>query len=113
AYAQSKINLVGYAKSAWAAVARKLGTSRGLRAPKLPGGERDITANWITRKRGEGSVTRDFNSAKARITLHSHVRYANEVLSQSAFRNAVRIARARIIKQITIAAKYEMRQAKG
>jgi hypothetical protein len=112
-YAQSKINLVGFAKSAWATVARKLGGTRGLRGPKLPGGERDITANWITRKTGEGSVAREYGGAKARLTLTSHVRYARNVLSDSAFRNAVRIARERIIKQISISAKYEMRQAKS
>jgi hypothetical protein len=112
-YVQSKINFVGYAKSAWAAVARQLGGTRGLRGPRLSGGERDITANWITRKRGEGTVHREYDTPRARLTLRSSVRYARNVLSDSAFRNAIRIARQRIIKQIEMAAKYELKHPRA
>jgi hypothetical protein len=113
-YGKSKVNLVGYGKSAWADLARQLGGTRGLRAPKLPGGERDITANWITRKGGKGHITRNYgDGSRPVLTLTSSVRYADNILSQSAMNNAVRIARNRIIKQIEMAARYEMRQARA
>jgi hypothetical protein len=108
-YARSKISLVGFGKSAWASIARQLGGIRGLRGPKLPGGERDITANWITRKSGPGTVHRQYGTAHPRLTLTSRVRYADQILSSSAYRNAIRIARDRIVKQIAMAARYEMR----
>lgn len=113
AYAKSKVNLVGFGKSAWANIARKLGGARGLRAPKLPGGESDITANWITRKGAPGTIDRQYGSAHPRLTLTSGVRYGGNILSPSAMKNAIRIARERIIKQIGIAARYEMRQARA
>jgi hypothetical protein len=112
AYGLSKVNLVGTGKSAWADIARQLGGTRGLRAPKLPGGERDITANWITRKRGPSRIDRDYgNQSRPILTLTSAVSYADNILSQPARNNAVRIAHGRIIKQCAIAAKYEARQA--
>jgi hypothetical protein len=113
-YAQSKINLVGFGKSAWANIAKQLGGVRGLRAPKLAGGERDVTANWITRKGATGSIHRTgWDTARPRLTLTSNVRYADNILSQSAMRNAIRIARERIIKQIQMAAAFEMRRARA
>jgi hypothetical protein len=109
---KSKVNLVGYGKSAWADVARQLGGTRGLRAPKLPGGERDITANWITRKHGPSRIDRDYgNQARPILTLTSSVRYSDQILPLAARRSAITIAHGRIIKQCAMAAKYEARQA--
>lgn len=114
AYGKSKVNMVGTGKSAWASIARQLGGARGLRAPKLAGGERDITATWILHKGGQGHITRNYgDGSRPVLTLTSTVRYADNILSQAARNNAIRIARGRIIKQIEIAAKYEMRQARA
>lgn len=114
AYVEKKKQMVGFAKSAWASIARQLGGTRGLRAPKLAGGQRDITANWITRKHAPGSVIRNYgNGSKPVLTLRSEVKYASHVLSASAERNAIRIAQGRIIKQIQMAARYEMRHARA
>src|SRR6202049_1489365 len=111
-YGKSKVNLVGYGKSAWAAIARELGGTRGLRGPKLPSGERDITANWITRKGGSHRIARDYaNQARPVLTLTSTVRYGDHILSASARSQAIRIAHERIIKQCKMAARYEAQQA--
>jgi len=113
-YGKSKVNLVGTGKSAWASMARQLGGTRGLRSPKLPGGERDITAAWILHKGGQGHISRNYgDGSRPVLTLTSTVRYADNILSQSARNNAVRIARGRIIKQIEMAARYEMRRAQA
>ena len=113
-YMKKKMELVGFAKSAWASVARQLGGIRGLRAPKLPGGDRDITANWITRKSAPGTVERRYGDAKRpTLTLRSQVRYADNVLSRTQITNAIRIARDRIVKQLQIAARYEAQKAKA
>jgi hypothetical protein len=111
-YGKSKVNLVGFGKSAWANVARQLGGVRGLRAPKLGGGESDITANWITRKDAPGRVDRQYgNPSNPRLILTSSVRYADNILSSTQRARAIAIARDRIVKQLQIAAKYEARGA--
>src|ERR1700680_2709317 len=111
-YGKSKVNLVGYGKSAWAAIAREVGGTRGLRGPKLPSGERDITANWITRKGGSHRIARDYaNQARPVLTLTSTVRYGDHILSASARSQSIRIAHERIIKQCKMAARYEAQQA--
>lgn len=112
AYADRKKSHVGFAKSAWAQIARELGGIRGLRAARLPGGEKDITANWITRQRGPSSVSRSgYESASARVSMTSRVSYASQALPAGAKANAIRIARDRLRKSIAIAARYEARQA--
>jgi hypothetical protein len=111
-YGKSKVNLVGYGKSAWAAIARELGGTRGLRGPKLASGERDITANWITRKGAAHRITRDYaNAARPVLTLTSSVRYGDHILPAAARSQAIRIAHGRIVKQCKMAARYEAQQA--
>jgi hypothetical protein len=112
AYIKKKQDEVGFGKSAWAAIARELGGTRGLRAPKLSGGERDITANWITRKSGPHHIDRQYGNANRPVlTLTSKVRYADNILDNSAKREAVAIAYNRLVKQVQMAAAYEARMA--
>ena len=109
----SKVDMVGFGKSAWAGIARKLGGIRGLRSQVLlSGGERDITANWIIRKTAPGFVDRNFgNPWNPTLTMRSSVNYASQILSQGDMAEAMAIARSRLTKQAEMAARYEMRRA--
>jgi len=104
AYIKKRQDLVGFAKSAWANIARQLGSIRGLRAAG------DITANWITRNGGLGSIAWLGTKAAPLLRLTSHVKYGDRVLPQHERGIAVNIARGRIAKMLQAAVSAEMRK---
>ncbi|SRR6266540_83145 len=103
-YIAGKQDLVGFAKSAWAGLARKLGGIRGLKESG------DITANWIAGKDGPNTIDWGGDDKNPVITLTSKVRYADQVLPQAARQAAVAIARGRLVKNLEIAAKAELKK---
>jgi hypothetical protein len=105
-YVQKRQANVGFGKSAWANIARQLGSIRGLRTTG------DITANWITRQSGPGTVAWSGNGENLVVTLTSTVRYASQILPDAARRQAVRIARDRLQKSLQMALRAEMRNAR-
>lgn len=97
---------VGFGKSAWAGIARELGSIRGLRTSG------DITANWITRQRGSGDVAWSGSEQNLIVTLTSRVSYASQILPVGAMRTAVEIARNRLHKSMIAAYRAELRAAR-
>lgn len=104
AYIEQKKALVGFAKSAWVNIARKLGGTRGLKETG------DIGATWISRQRAPGDVSYGGDDKSPTITLTSRVKYADRVLPEAARSAAVAIARGRLAKNLEIAAKAELKK---
>lgn len=115
AYALREKNQVGFAKGAWAGMGRVLGGIRGLRAGRLADGGNDITATWIlrhSRRSGTFVIKENFTDpVKARITLTSTVRYADQVLSGYEAFKAQEIAKDRLQLMLQYAARAEARAA--
>lgn len=105
-YILERMYRVGFGKSAWAGIARQLGGIRGL---KTAG---DITANWITRQSGPGSVVWSGTDENPIVTMTSRVRYASQILPMAAMRAAVGIAHNRLAKSLLTALRAEMREAR-
>lgn len=105
AYVAAKQKFVGFGKSAWANIARQLGGIRGLKAEGS-----EITANWISRNQGKGTVDWSGDANNPIVTLTSRVRYASQILSETERRQAVAIARGRLVKNLAIAVQAEMRK---
>jgi hypothetical protein len=106
AYIKKRQPNVGFGKSAWAGIARQLGSIRGLRTSG------DITANWITRQKGAGNVVWSGNGENLIVTLTSRVTYASQILSVAAMRTAVQIARNRLHQSMIAAYRAELRNAR-
>jgi hypothetical protein len=107
-YIAKKQDLVGFAKSAWVTIARKLvsvGATRGLKSDVG-----DIGATWISGKDAPGTVAWSGDEQNPVVTLTSKVRYASQVLPQAARSAAVAIARDRLVKNLEIAAKAELKK---
>lgn len=110
-YVKRKQERVGFGKGAWAGIARKLGSIRGL---KTSG---DITANWVLRQSsaasgGPFSVVWSGNQNNPVVTMTSHVRYASQILPERDRRIAISIAQGRIRKSLLTAMRAEMRNAR-
>jgi hypothetical protein len=105
-YIRKRQDNVGFGKSAWADIARQLGSIRGLRSTG------DITANWITRQRGPNSIVWSGTDENPIVTLTSRVRYASQILPDNMKRAAVGIARNRLQQSILTALRAEMRDAR-
>jgi len=112
-YIAKKKKLVGFAKGAWAQMARQLGGTRGLRSQASIADEtHDITASWILRHRNAPNrVMRSEGKTSAYVLATSLVDYADDTLPLSERKNAEYIARIRLKKNIMIAARYEARKA--
>jgi len=112
-YIGKKKKLVGFAKGAWAQMARQLGGIRGLRSQaSLDDASHDITASWITRHRNAPCRIQRFdNGSKSYVLATSFVDYADDTLPLSERKQAEYIARMRLKKNIMIAARYEARKA--
>jgi hypothetical protein len=106
-------NMVGFAKGAWAQIAKQLGGIRGLRShASIEDDSKDITASWILRHRNAPNrIQRHEGETKTWILITSLVEYADDTLPIGERKNAERIARERLKKNIMIAARYEARKA--
>jgi hypothetical protein len=97
---------VGFGKSGWSGIARQLGSIRGL---KVSG---DITANWITRQSGPGTVVWSGSVDHPVVTMTSKVRYASQILSERDKRIAISIAQSRLRRSLLTAVRAELRNAR-
>jgi hypothetical protein len=108
-YLRKRQDNVGFGKGGWADAARQIsGSARGLRS------EGDITANWITRKAsGLGKFTPGGTDSNPSIMIASTVRYGDRILQGSAKNDAIRIARERMIANLSIAVAAEARKLRS
>jgi hypothetical protein len=103
AYIKKRQANVGFGKSAWSDIARQLGSIRGLRESG------DITANWITRNGGRGTIQWLGTNEAPLLRLTSTVRYGGRILPPRDRAIAVSIARDRLAKSLQAAVRAEMR----
>ncbi len=95
---------VGFGKGGFADIARALGKNpRGLRQ------EGDITANWITRHTGFGKFHAGGTDDNPSIVIENSVPYADHILTGGARSDALRIGRERMLENLSIAVKAEMK----
>jgi hypothetical protein len=108
-YVAERQSHVGFGKSGWVTVARLLVSSGAIRGLKTSG---DITANWITRQSGPGTVVWSGTDENLHVTLTSKVRYASQILPERDKRIAISIAQSRLRKSLLTAIRAEMRNAR-
>lgn len=108
AYIAKRQDNVGYGKSGWADVARQLGGIRGI------GAKGDISASWLTHQgSGRGRVQWTGNNDSLLLTITNTITYADQILPPTARREAVEIAHNRLIKNLQIAAKAELKKLRA
>jgi hypothetical protein len=107
AYIKKRQANVGFAKSAWSDIARQLGSIRGLRESG------DITANWITRNGGKGTIQWIGTNQAPVLRLTSTVSYGGRVLPVNVRNIAVQIARNRLAKSLQAAVRAETRKLRN
>jgi hypothetical protein len=104
AYIKKRQANVGFGKSAWTDIARQLGGTRGLKDAG------DITANWILRNAGRGSIQWLGSKEAPILRLTSQVSYGGRILTPQARSAAVAIARRRWIESLRAAVRAETRK---
>jgi hypothetical protein len=106
-YSKMRQKNVGFGKGGWVDAARQVGSgsTRGLKEKGA-----DITANWITRKAsGLGKVFPGGPDENPNIRVQSTVRYADHILEGGAREKAKQIARHKMVENLRIAVKAEMK----
>ncbi|MEN3369939.1 MAG: hypothetical protein V7609_2082 [Verrucomicrobiota bacterium] len=104
AYIKKRQANVGFGKSAWSDIARELGSIRGLRETG------DITANWITRNGGRGTIQWLGSKEAPLLRLTSRVSYGGRILPERDRQIAVSIARNRLVQSLRAAVRAETRK---
>jgi hypothetical protein len=104
AYIKKRQAMVGTGKSAWADMARQLGGIRGLKDSG------DISANWILRGGGRGTVQWMGTRTAPLLRLTSTVSYGGNILKPAARSEAVEIARYRWRESLRVALRAETRK---
>lgn len=106
---------VGFAKGAWANMARQLGGTRGLKSvQRLTNSQTpDISAAWILRHKTSPYrlIRVSTNPDHPVVVMTTLVRYTEAILTPNQRRNAERIAYERLAKSLLIAAQYEARKS--
>jgi hypothetical protein len=104
AYIKKRQATVGFGKSAWSDIARQLGGTRGLKDAN------DITANWILRNAGRGTIQWMGSKEAPLLRLTSRVSYGGRILPPGARAQAVAIARNRWAESLRAAVRAETRK---
>jgi hypothetical protein len=104
AYIKKRQANVGFGKSAWSDIARQLGSIRGLRESG------DITANWITRNGGKGTIQWMGSHEAPVLRLTSTVSYGGRILPERDRRIAIDIAYGRLLQSFRAAVRAETRK---